>query len=304
MPNLKDIRNRISSVRNTRKITSAMKLIAATKLRRAQQAVEASRPYSVKMQEVITDLAGRVEADAHPLLVASETETNAVFLFITSDRGLCAGFNNNLLRPAWQFIQEKQRATESLKALTVGRKGFQYLNRRKVEVLENFTGVNGAVTFPKAKQIAGRAMELFLSGEADRVYIVYNEFVSAIQTKQIVRQLLPMPKMTQHHEAAGDEHEVGEALAVNAGGEDYIYEPDAKSLLGRLLPNSIEMQVFQALLESEASEHASRMTAMENATKNASDMINNLTLQYNRARQAYITKELVEIVSGAESLKG
>jgi F-type H+-transporting ATPase subunit gamma len=297
MPNLKDIRNRIAATRNTRKITSAMKMIAATKLRKAQQAVESSRPYATKMQEVIGDLASRVETEAHPLLVASEVETKALAIIITSDRGLCAGFNNNLLRKVWLFVQDKQRTTESIRLFTVGRKGFQFFTRRKVDVVENFVGINGAVSFPKAKMVAGKAMEMFLAGEVDRVYLVYNEFVSAIQTNQIVRQILPMPR------PEGEDAEGSEGLLA-AGGEEYIYEPDAASLLGRLLPNSIELQVFQAMLESEAAEHASRMTAMDNATRNASEMINALTLQYNRARQAYITKELIEIVSGAESLKG
>jgi F-type H+-transporting ATPase subunit gamma len=293
MPNLKDIRNRIASVKNTRKITSAMKMIAATKLRKAQQSVESARPYATKMHEVIAALASRVETEAHPLLVASEVETKALAIVITSDRGLCAGFNNNLLRAVWLFVQEKQRTTESFKMLTIGKKGNQFFKRRKVEIIENFTGINGAVTFPKAKMVAGKAMEQFLSGEADRVYLVYNEFVSAIESRQVVRQILPMPR------PEGEEEE-----ALVAGGEEYIYEPDAETLLGKLLPNNIELQVFQAMLESEAAEHASRMTAMDNATRNASEMINALTLQYNRARQAYITKELVEIVSGAESLKG
>jgi F-type H+-transporting ATPase subunit gamma len=292
MPNLKDIRNRIASVKNTRKITSAMKMIAATKLRKAQQSVESARPYATKMHEVIAALASRVETEAHPLLVASEVETKALAIVITSDRGLCAGFNNNLLRAVWLFVQEKQRTTESFKMLTIGKKGNQFFKRRKVEIIENFTGINGAVTFPKAKMVAGKAMEQFLSGEADRVYLVYNEFVSAIESRQVVRQILPMPRPE------------GEEEALVAGGEEYIYEPDAETLLGKLLPNNIELQVFQAMLESEAAEHASRMTAMDNATRNASEMINALTLQYNRARQAYITKELVEIVSGAESLKG
>lgn len=293
MPNLKDIRDRIGSVKNTKKITSAMKLVAAAKLRRAQDAVQAARPYAVKMAHVITELTGRVDESAHPLLESRESEENALVILITSDRGLCGGFNGNLLRKFDRFIKDKRDVTKSIKVLTVGRKGNQYITRTEgLDVLENFQGVFGGIDFADAKRIAQRAIGLYTRGEVDRVYLVYNEFVSAITVNQIVRPLLPMER---------DE----EAEGLDSGtGEEYLYEPNEAELLAQLLPNSLEVIVFQALLESEAAELGSRMTAMDNATNNAEDMIDSLTLQYNRARQAYITKELVEIVSGAESLKG
>lgn len=297
MPSLKDIRNRIGSVKNTKKITSAMKLVAAAKMRRAQEAVESARPYASKMVEVIEELVGRVDEDAHPLLQTPEDQSHALVILITSSRGLCGGFNANLLRKLDRFIDDRLEVYDSMHFLTIGRKGYQHVNKREdVEVLENYEGINGNVSFAGAKEVAQRAMSMFTEGEVDTVYLVFNEFISAIQTEQNLRQLLPL---------SGEGVEGGEAKAGEAeGGEEYIYEPSEAALLAQLLPNSVEVQVFQALLESEAAEHASRMTAMDNATSNAEEMIDSLTLQYNRARQAYITKELVEIVSGAESLKG
>ncbi len=297
MPNLKDIRNRIGSVRSTQKITSAMKLVATARLRRAQDAVRASRPYATKMGEVIQALIPRVEEGAHPLLQASEREDRILLIVLTSDRGLAAGFNANLLRMLERFIADRADITDTVLAITVGRKGFQNLNKNKrVTVHHNVQGVLGKVSFAAAREIAQEAIALFTAGEVDRVYLVYNEFVSAIQIIPTVRELLPL---SVDSAPAGDD-----AAAAAASTTEYIYEPSEAALLDHLLPNSVEVQVFQALLESEASEHGARMTAMDNATSNASDMIRKLTLEYNRARQAYITKELVEIVSGAESLKG
>ena len=297
MPNLKDIRDRIGSVKNTKKITSAMKLVAAAKLRRAQDAVQAARPYAVMMQRVIGELTSRVEEDAHPLLKRREGEANILVILITSDRGLCGGFNANLLRPFARFLRDKADVSQTRQVLTVGRKGAQFVKRTpNLEHLDHVNGVLGGIDFADAKRIAQRAIGMFTRGEVDRVYLVHNEFISAIQTNQVFRQLLPM--VTE---------ELGEGergVDPDQGGEEYIYEPSEEELLARLLPNSVEVTIFQALLESEAAELGSRMTAMDNATNNAEDMIDSLSLQYNRARQAYITKELVEIVSGAESLSG
>lgn len=289
MPNLKDIRNRIGAVKNTQKITSAMKLVAAAKLRRAQEAVQAARPYANKMSQVITELASKVEADSHPLLKVPEREDRILILLITSDRGLCGGFNNNLMRALARFVRDKREVTESIQMITVGRKGNQFFGRTAMDIVENYPGLISDVTFAGAKRVAQNIMQRFTSGEVDAVYMVYNEFVSAIQVNQQFRQILPM------HAPEADEE---------AGAVEYIYEPDEQSLLDQLLPSSVEVEVFQALLESVAAEQGSRMTAMETATNNASDLISKLTLQYNRARQAYITNELMEIVSGAESLKG
>ncbi len=295
MPNLKDIRDRIGSVKNTKKITSAMKLVAAAKLRRAQDAVQAARPYAAKMSSVIGELVGRVEEDAHPLLQSRDTEGTILVILLTSDRGLCGGFNANLLRGFDRFAKDKLDVADEIKVMTVGRKGFQYVNRTPyLELVENFTDVLGGIDFADAKRIAQKAISMFTNQEVDKVYLVYNEFVSAIQVNQIVRPILPMSRL---------EEDAGKAVATD-GGEEYIYEPSEQELLAHLLPNSIEIAVFQALLESEAAFLGSQMTAMDNATSNAEEMIDSLSLQYNRARQAYITKELVEIVSGAESLKG
>ena len=292
MPSLKDIRNRIGSVKNTKKITSAMKLVAAAKLRRAQEAVESARPYAKKMTEVIQELSSRVEEDAHPLLRSPEQEDKILVIVCTSNRGLCAGFNANLLRTVDRFLAAKHGVTSSVELVTVGRKGNQHFMRKGANITRYHDDIVGNVTFASAKEIAREPMERFIKGEIDNVYLVYNEFVSAIQFNQIIAPLLPLNK-------EGDASD-----SEDKGGEEYIYEPSETELLAQLVPNSIEVRIFQALLESEAAEQGSRMTAMDNATSNAEEMIDKLTLQYNRARQAYITKELVEIVSGAESLNG
>ena len=291
MPNLKDIRNRIGTVKNTKKITSAMKLVAAAKLRRAQEAVQAARPYATKMTALIDDLSSRGPEDAHPLLVAPEKEENVLVILVTSDRGLCGGFNSNLIRSVARFVREKRDLTDTIRMITVGRKGNQFFKRSAIDIESDYPGLSADVTFEGAKEVAQQAMAMFTNGEVDAVYLAYNEFLSAIAVEQHIEQILPLT------------HE--EADPADGGSEiEYIYEPSEAELLGTLLPNSVEIRVFQALLESAAGEQGQRMTAMDNATSNASDMIDDLTLTYNRARQAYITKELVEIVSGAESLKG
>ncbi len=291
MPNLKDIRNRIGTVKNTKKITSAMKLVAAAKLRRAQEAVQAARPYATKMTALIDDLSSRVPEDAHPLLVAPEKEENVLVILVTSDRGLCGGFNSNLIRSVARFVREKRELTDTIRMITVGRKGNQFFKRSTIDIESDYPGLSADVTFEGAKEVAQQAMAMFTNGEVDAVYLAFNEFISAIAVEQHIEQILPLTREDADPAQGGSEIE-------------YIYEPSEAELLGTLLPNSVEIRVFQALLESAAGEQGQRMTAMDNATSNASDMIDDLTLTYNRARQAYITKELVEIVSGAESLKG
>lgn len=295
MPSLKDIRSRIAAVKNTQKITSAMKMVAAAKLKRAQDAVEAARPYATKMTHVIDELVTRVDADSHPLLRRPEQERKILIVVISSDRGLCAGFNASLFRTLERFILDKREVCESIEVVTVGRKARQYFGRR-YSVERDFPGILGSVTFTKTKDVAQYAMNRFTAGEVDHVYLSYNEFKSAIAIFPRVESILPMSTVE-----AADE---GAMVVAAEGNVEYIYEPDEQTLLDQLLPNSVEIRVFQSILESEASEHGSRMTAMDNATNNANDIIESLTLQYNRARQAFITKELVEIVSGAESLKG
>ena len=291
MPNLKDIRNRIGTVKNTRKITSAMKMVSAAKLRRAQDAAESARPYAVKMNQVIASLASRVDSAKSPLLEKRELVRNILLIVISSDRGLCAGYNANVFRSIEKFVAHESVAQTGIMVATVGRKGAAYFKRNELEVHHNYTGVIGDVSFAKARNIAQDAIDAFESEEFDEVYVVYNEFLSAIAYETRVQQLLPL-----NVEDLGEGEE-------ELGGE-FIFEPDEQMLLAMVLPNNVEVQVLRALLEAEASEQGARMTAMDNATKNATEMIDSLTLQYNRARQAYITKELVEIVSGAEALQG
>lgn len=290
MASLKDIKKRISTVKNTQQITKAMKMVSAAKLRRAQDAVTAARPYADKMADVLASLALREDADSHPLL-AERGKGKALVVLITGDRGLCGGFNTNISKAAERFIREKAEGFESYELFIVGRKGNDYLKRRAGmeinKVHENLIGTS-QVTYPTGALLGQEVIELYRSGDYDGVFVVYNAFQSAMTQVQTVKQLLPIiPK------------EVVEGAQVT----DYIYEPNATEVLQEILPKHIEVQIFRALLESAASEHGARMTAMDSASKNASEMIGKLTLQYNRARQAAITKELLEIISGAESIK-
>jgi F-type H+-transporting ATPase subunit gamma len=290
MPSLRDIRNRIGSVRSTRQITRAMKMISAAKLRRAQDNILRTRPYAQMLDQALSRVAARAVQDdvpAHPLLAARPVKVVEVVV-ITSDRGLAGGFNSNIGRRTQRFMVENAERFEQVQLSTVGRKGRDYFRARRMEVRKDYPGVNANLRHEKAEEIAGEHTARFLAGEVDAVYLCYNEFKSAISQKPVVVQLLPL-------EAAPPQP--GEALV------DFTFEPSREALLGDLLPRHVAMQVWRALLESAASEHGARMSAMESATKNAEDMISSLTLQYNRARQAYVTKELMEIVSGAEALK-
>ncbi len=290
MASLKDIKKRIGTVKNTQQITKAMKMVSAAKLRRAQEAVVAARPYADKMADVLSSLALREDADSHPLL-AERGKGKALIVLITGDRGLCGGFNTNISKAAERFIREKGEGFESYELLIVGRKGNDYLKRRAgmeiTKVHENLVGT-GQVSYPTGALLGQEVIELYRSGDYDSVFLIYNAFQSAMTQVQTVTQLLPIvPKV------------VDEGAQVT----EYIYEPNATEVLEEILPKHIEVQIFRSLLESAASEHGVRMTAMDSASKNASEMIGKLTLQYNRARQAAITKELLEIISGAESIK-
>ncbi|MBW2688607.1 MAG: ATP synthase F1 subunit gamma [Deltaproteobacteria bacterium] len=290
MASLKDIKKRIGTVKNTQQITKAMKMVSAAKLRRAQEAVTAARPYADKMADVLSSLALREGADGHPLL-AERGKGKALVVLITGDRGLCGGFNANISKTAERFIREKAEDFESYELLIVGRKGNDYLKRRAgmeiTKVYENLV-TGGQVTYPTGALLSQEIIDLYRSGEYDSVFLAYNAFQSAMTQIQTVTQLLPIVPT-----------EVDEGTQVT----DYIYEPNAAEVLAQILPKHIEVQIFRSLLESTASEHGARMTAMDSASKNASEMIGKLTLQYNRARQASITKELLEIISGSESLK-
>ncbi len=289
MPSLRDIRRRISSVKSTQQITKAMKMVAAAKLRRAQEAITKARPYATLLEQSLTRVAARAgteESAAHPLL-ASRPVKRVELVVITSDRGLAGGFNSNVVRRAQRFLTENADKYEEITLSTIGKKGRDSLKARKVALRKDYTGVHAKLSFDKAHEIAGELSARFLSGEVDAVFLLFNEFKNAIAQVVRLKQFLPV--------------ETGPAEATAS--VDFLYEPSRTELLADIVPRHLEVQVFRALLDSAASEHGARMTAMEAATRNADEMIGALSLQYNRARQAYITKELSEIVSGAESLK-
>ncbi len=295
MPSLKDLRNRISSVRATQKITSAMKMVAAAKLRRAQEAAEAARPYAERMERMLGSLGGSLagSAGAPKLLAGSGDDRVHLVVVATADRGLCGGFNGGIVRRAREFIEELEGAGKTVRILCVGRKGRDQLRRlHGTKIVDVIEGVGRrSVEFAEADAIAERVRTMFDEGEFDVCTIVYARFKSAISNEVTVQQLVPAPLPE-----AGADTEAGGPSAV------YIYEPDEEAILEDLLPRNVSVQVYRALLENAASEHGARMAAMDNATRNAGDMIARLTLQYNRTRQAMITKELIEIISGAEAV--
>jgi F-type H+-transporting ATPase subunit gamma len=295
MPSLKAVRIRIASVKSTQKITRAMKLVAAAKLRRAQDAIVAARPYADALAEAVRELASRAGGDAHPML-QQRPPRRVSLIVLSSDRGLCGGFNANAGRATLRFIEERKAAgsLEQVRVETVGRKGRDYLRRRKLELTHEFAGASGDTAIERAKEVALTVSDDFANDRTDAVYIIYNEFKSAVSQRVVTVPLLPVAPMAPE---TADAH-------ANAGALDFVYEPSKEELLTLLLPLFIENQLYRAMLESIASEFGARMTSMENATNNAKDMIDRLTLQYNRARQASITKELMEIVGGAEALKG
>ncbi len=288
MANLKEIKKRIGTVKNTRQITKAMKMVSAAKLRRAQDAVVAARPYADKMSNVLASLALREDPESHPLLLQRE-KRRALVILMTADRGLCGGFNANISKAAERFIRNNEEGFEQIDLMIIGRKGNDYLKRRPgmniVKVHENITG---SITYSTAALLGQDIVEQYQEEKYDVVYLAYNAFRSAISQEATITQVLPVVP----RETVEEEHVV-----------DYLYEPNRGEVLEQLLPKNVEVQIFRALLESVASEHGARMSAMDSASKNASEMIGRLTLQYNRARQAAITKELMEIISGAESIK-
>ena len=284
MPNLKDLRKRIGSVRSTQQITKAMKMVAAARLRRGQEAAERARPYAAKITEMFAAVVTGVPEEAHPLLARREEKRVDVVL-VTSDRGLCGGYNANLLRRAEGFRRE--HGDKHLELLLVGRKGLDYFRRRQVTPLAEHTGVQQSPLTDVASTLAERVTTRFAESATDAVYLLYSRFQSAISQIPTVVRLLPV-----------------EAPTEDAAPVEYIFEPPQPELLGALLPRYIQTLLLQALLESVASEFGARMTAMDNATRNAAEMIDRLTLSMNRARQAQITTELMEIVSGAEALRG
>ena len=290
MASLRDIRKRIRSVKSTQQITKAMKMVAAAKLRKAQDAIIAARPYAKSLDQMIADLAARSEGLAHPLLMNRPVK-KVDLVVLTSDRGLAGGFNSNIIRRVTRFLYENKSVYEEVRLVTIGRKGNEFFKRRDVTILRDYAGLYSRVNFRTASEVAESASQRFLNGETDAVFIVYNEFITAISQKIVLNQVLPLQSLA------------AEGNAGTSSMVDFKYEPSREAVLDRLVPQAIAIKIYRALLESVASEQGARMSAMENATNNASDMISKLTLHYNRTRQAVITKELMEIVSGAEALK-
>ena len=294
MPSLLDIRRRIRAVKSTQQITKAMKMVAASKLRRAQDRIQHGRPFAMQMRRVLSGLATRVDAAAHPLLderKAPRANGKVLLLVITADRGLCGSFNANVIKAAANFITERPDRQVALGL--IGRRGRDYYAKRGFEMLIERINLFAKLFFGDAQEIAKTAMDAFTSGQVDAVHMVYNEFKSVLQQRVAVEQLLPIPRA---------EIEGGEAPAPGAPPVDYLYEPTAEQLFKTLLPRHVEVQVYRALLESNAAFYAAQMTAMDAATRNSGEMIESLTLYMNKVRQAAITREIIEVVSGAEAL--
>jgi len=290
MPSLKDIRRRITSVKKTQQITRAMRMVAAAKLRRAQMAIESARPYADRMRETLREVAASGTEAEQPLLRAREQVQRVDFVVVTSDRGLCGAFNSNVLKRALAELAEREARVAEVSVVPVGRKAAETFRRRRAgRVPRSFGGIS-RVDYGHAVEIAGYLAQRFLAGETDEVWLVHSEFVTTMTQRPRCSRILPMAP------------EPDEGTSAPADKLPYHIEPDAESLLHVLAPKALEVEIYRALLDNQAGEHAARMTAMESATRNTEEMISALTLQYNRARQAAITKELVEIVSGAEAL--
>ncbi len=290
MANLRDIQRRIKSVKNTQQITKAMKMVSAAKLRRAQEEITAARPYAEKMLGLISSLASKASSDSHPLLAGGEGTKVGVVL-VTSDRGLCGGFNSTLIRKLERYIRSKSGGDVALYLL--GKRGMEYFKRRTSETMKAAALGNARPEYSMAVGVADDLIGAYLRGELAEVHLIFSEFKSALVQEPVMQQLLPIVPEGGEEAAPAGEGDQGE----------YLYEPDEAGVLAALLPKYVEVQVFRALLESSASEHGARMTAMDSASKNASEMIGSLTLTYNRLRQAAITRELMEIIGGAEALK-
>ena len=300
MASLRDIRKRISSVKNTQQVTRAMKMVAAAKLRRAQEAIFQTRPYAYKVGEIISHLKRHIDPTIHPLFNLRDIVDNVLLVVVTADRGLCGGFNSNLARAAKNKVLELQAEGKEVSLVCVGRKGRDALRGEfGNKIWESFTGVLGSskIDYADAAKITDYVLEKLEAGEFDVCSLVYNEFVSVLTQKPTVQQLIPfsLPE-------AGEAEESEEAAGEEGVSSPYSFEPEEEEILNALLPRNLGVQVFRALLDSAAGEHAARMTAMDNSTRNAGEMIDGLTLEYNRARQAQITKELIEIISGAEAV--
>jgi F-type H+-transporting ATPase subunit gamma len=284
MPSLIDLRRRIRAVKSTQQITKAMKMIAASRLRRAQERVVAARPFAQRMLKVLNGLVSRVDQEMHPLLrLDSPPEARPLLIVVSADRGLCGSFNSNIIKAAGQFIVKEGQGRDIALGL-VGRKGRDFFRRRGFDVRYEAVGIFQRLAFSDAAALADSAMEEFVSGRASSVYLVYNEFKSVISQRIVVERLLPIPRLE------------GE---VSGPSVEYLYEPEPAEIFKELLPRHVQVQVYRALLESNAAFFAAQMTAMDAATRNSAEMLENLTLYMNKVRQAAITREIIEVVSGA-----
>ncbi|MCB2204108.1 ATP synthase F1 subunit gamma [bacterium] len=297
MANLREIRSRINGNRNISKITQAMKMVAAAKLRRAQDAIVAARPYAFSIRDLITHLLARMDRSTMPVMMQRDEVENVLIVVLTADRGLCGAFNTNIIRHATQRIHKtwgEQNKAGNVKLLCIGRRGYAHFSKRGYDVVEHHVGLVNSATHMDASNIMQSILDRFLDGEFDHVEVVYNEFKSVISQKVRDEQLLPLPEEEEEH--SGAEHHYHQFV-------DYIYEPSEVELMEQLIPKHLNFQLFRMLLESNAAEQGARMTAMDTATTNAKDLIHDLQLEYNSARQASITTEILEIVSGANALK-
>lgn len=289
MATLRDIKRRIKAVESTSKITKAMKMVAAAKFRKAQQRMLEMRPYAERMSQILSNLSTAAESQAHPLLEVRPRK-NIEVLVLTSDRGLCGAFNANIMKAATRYIGDLEKDDIQAVPSVVGRKARDYFRRRSVEMRRQWTGISGKISYANAQEIAADVIENYLSESVDEVILIYNEFKTVVSQQVVISRLLPLAPI-QHEEGGTSE-------------QNFVFEPTRQAIFSSLVPKNVEIQIFRALLESQASEEAARMAAMENATKSASEMIDRLTLQFNKARQASITKELMDIVGGVEAMKG
>ena len=290
MPSLIDLRRRIRAVKSTQQITKAMKMIAASRLKRAQDRIIGARPFAQRMLRVLNGLVTRVDQDAHPLLHIPEGDPRPMLIVITGDRGLSGSFNSNVIKAAGTYIASEAVGREVALGL-IGRKGRDFFRRRNFEVRYERVNIFAKLTFADAQELANTAIEEFTTGRATSVYLIYNEFKSVMSQRVVIERLLPIPRL-----------EVEAGAAPGAGpAVDYLYEPSPEQIFADLLPRHVQVQVYRALLESNAAFFAAQMTAMDAATRNSAEMIENLTLYMNKVRQAAITREIIEVVSGASA---
>ena len=297
MPSLKDIKTQINSVGSTRKITSAMKMVAASKLRRSQEKAEAARPYSSRLEEMLASLASSAASGEGiiKLLTGTGNDQNYVVVPVSADRGLCGGFNSSINKETFRLVKSLEDDGKNVQLMPVGKKSRDFFNRvMKDKILDSFADLNVSVNgYDAALQVSNKLQELYFDGKFDKCIIVFNKFKSAISQEVTQQQIIPLDVSDSSKEENVDD---SAAKAI------YDYEPDEETILKDLLPKNVSIQIFKVLLDSDAGEHGARMAAMDNATRNAGEMIDSLTLKYNRTRQAFITKELIEIISGAESI--